>query len=579
MKHLILSIVGVALLIAGVLMATALWPRPPSVELPGLPTSYPTLSAFTRLQAPDMTPTCGLDPAQTIPETMGSGVTLLDVDGDGTLEIFLANGATLDAPTDGPGCRLFKLHDAVWVDETAEAGIDLHRWATSATPFDLEGDGDTDLLVTCIGPNVLLRNDGGVFADTSTHAGIGDPGWCTGAAAGDVDGDGWTDLYIVNYLNWNFDAPLPPLGSFMSIDVLAGPKGMEAQTDRLLLNNRDGTFRDVTVASGVASLTPGYGMNAAITDFNGDGRQDILVGNDTSPNMLLAHDVDSVVGATKLIDIAPSNGLATNADGGAQATMGMAIGDMNADGRPDIFSTNFSMDTNTLHLSTPDGFFVDRTQAWGLGLHSRPYLGWTTRLLDLDGDGDEDLYALNGHVYPQATFDSMDSDYAQQVLLLVRHGDRFLRADSPADSWAATAAVHRAGALGVIQAHDSAPVLVTTPCNEPMQVIGLPPEAMQRIRTLQLLDDRAGIGNREGHGAHLQIDDGTRVHHRWVTTSSAYQAADAPQVHLTPSPGAQTLDVLVNWADAPATRHRLDLRVAPEGIQTVRRSAGFPVEH
>jgi hypothetical protein len=417
-----------------------------------------------------------------------------------------------------------------------------------------------------------------VFTDISLQAGIGDPGWCTCAAAGDIDGDGWTDLYIVNYLDWNFDAPLPPLGAFMNIEVMAGPKGLAPQMDRLLLNNRDGTFRDITAASGIAALHPGYGMNAAITDFNGDGRQDILVGNDTSPNMLLVHDDDSAVGAPKLIDMAPINGLSTNADGGVQATMGMAIGDINADGRPDIFSTNFSMDTNTLHLSTPDGFFVDRTQAWGLGLPSRPYLGWTTRLLDLDGDGDEDLYALNGHVYPQATFDTMDSAYAQPVLLLMRDGDRFRRAEHPCGSWAATAAVHRAGALGVLHADEDAPVLVTTPCHEPMQCIGLPPLAMTSIRTLVLMDNRPGIGNREGHGAHLRIDDGTRVHHRWITTSSAYQAADAAQVHLTPSPGAETLEVVVEWADARPTTHRLDLSTNPSGILTIRRTDGTQAE-
>ncbi|MCH2135433.1 MAG: CRTAC1 family protein [Phycisphaerales bacterium] len=564
--------VGMCVLI---LSGCAETPSPPSSPptSPATPEARKTDSAWwTPVAAPEMQAHCGSELPEAIPEVNGAGVSLIDVDGDGVLEILLAQGATLGAPESGPGCRLFRRQGEGWADATAASGIEVHGWATSATPFDLEGDGDSDLVITRIGNDVLLRNDGGRFTDITHEAGFNSPGWGTCAAVGDVNGDGFCDVYIVNYLDWNFDAPLPKDVPFMGQQVLAGPRGMAPQGDRLFLNAGDGRLTDVSERAGINDIAPGFGLNALITDLDGDGVQDILVGNDTTPNMLLRVVSDEPL---KLEDAALGCGLATNADGSAQATMGLAVGDVNADGMPDVFSTNFSSDTNTLHVSSAGGWFADRTQAWGLGLPSRPFLGWTTFFLDGDLDGDEDLLILNGHVYPQATMQTMDSEWAQPVLLLERDGNRFARRTSDLDHWAASPSVHRAGALGVLDDRASVPSLVTAPRDRPMEVLRASASGPLQRCTLQLVDDRPGIGNREGHGAHVVIDDGTRVHHRWVTTSSPFQGASAAQLHATVGQGAPRLQVRVNWPDGPSTTHEVP---CGPGVVRVRRSEGTITE-
>ena len=519
--------------------------RPLQAELPW----------WTQRSAPDFTPTCGDAMTNAIPEVNGAGLALIDVDGDGTLEIFVANGSTLDDPNAGLGCRVFKRTNNIWADITDEVGLDVHGWATSATPFDFDGDGDSDVYITRIGHDVLLRNDDGHFTDITAAAGIDSPGWGTAAAAGDVNGDGWTDLYIANYLAWDFKAPLPHDVRFMGVDVLAGPRGLAPQADVLYLNNADGTFEDVTVASGAADVPPKYALNAVITDFDGDGRSDVLVGNDTMPNVLLTH-AEPVGEALRLVDTAMRRGLSTNADGGAQATMGLAIGDINDDGQPDVFSTNFSSDTNTLHASTGDGWFADRTQAYGLGLPSRPFLGWTVFLFDADLDGDEDLTIFNGHVYPTAGMDTMDSDYLQDVLLMQRNGDRFTRRTHADEQWADMPAIHRAAVLGVLDPMHGVE-LIAAPRGEPINVVQHTRQGPLHRITFQLHDDRPNVGNREGHGAHVTIDDGTRTQHRWITTSSAFQGASAPQVHVSIPSNVDTLHVTVNWPDGPVTQHAI----------------------
>jgi hypothetical protein len=287
------------------------------------------------------------------------------------------------------------------------------------------------------------------------------------------------------------------------------------------------------------------------------------------PNRLLT--LTSNNGCT-LRDIASDVGLSTNADGGAQATMGLAIGDVNGDGAPDVFSTNFSSDTNTLHVSNGSGFWSDRTQAYGLGLQSRPNLGWTTFFMDLDFDGDEDLFILNGHVYPQATIDTMDSTYAQTPQRLEREGDRFVLKESRS-TWGQTPAVHRVGVKGTLDLDYSGDFFLATASRTgPVELLMLNGLGHRSPDTFLLEDDRPNIGNREGHGAHLEFHKGEEVHHRWITTSSPFQGADPAQVLvcLQWKPEMQAT-CFVDWPDGQRTRHN----IKPNSHATVlRRSEG-----
>ncbi|MCH8243760.1 MAG: VCBS repeat-containing protein, partial [Planctomycetes bacterium] len=189
-------------------------------------------------------------------------------------------------------------------------------------------------------------------ADVTEAAGVGDPGWGTSAAFGDLDGDGDLDLYTVNYLEFDLADP-PPRSRYKGIEVLAGPHGLTAQADVLYENLGDGTFRDVTESSGCLAVEPGFGLGVAILDLDGDGKPEIFVGNDSMPNRLFRNR-----GGLTFEDVGLHSGISSNSDGSDQATMGIAIGDVDGNTRPDVFTTNFSSDTNTLNLN-PDGTCFD----------------------------------------------------------------------------------------------------------------------------------------------------------------------------------------------------------------------------
>ena len=177
------------------------------------------------------------------------------------------------------------------------------------------------------------------------------------------------------------------------------------------------------------SVPASYGLGVVILDFDADGREDVLVGNDSMRNFLFRNE-----GGFSFTEIGIKSGIAANGDGSNQATMGIAIADVNSDSRPDVFSTNFASDTNTLHLnqlaardqaSANVGFFDDGTRRHGLGMTSYSSLGWACSFIDFDHDGDEDLLIVNGHVYPNATVEAMDAELLEPPLLYERLGARF----------------------------------------------------------------------------------------------------------------------------------------------------------
>jgi len=368
---------------------------------------------------------CGAEEPSRIIEVNGTGLALFDFDNDSDLDLFVVNAS--DAP-----CRLYEnVSDGsiVFVDVTERMQINIQRWANGVAVGDINGDGFDDLYVTCHGANALLLNLGGEsFVEVAEKAGVADAGWGTSARFGDLDGDGDLDLYVCNYLEFDFAKP-PEMAKYKGQDVLGGPHGMTPEKDVVYENVGDGTFQEVTKEWGFGS-EPSFALNAAILDFTGDGLQDVFVGNDSMANHLFVNTGET---PPRFENRAVQSGSATNGDGAMQATMGIAVSDVNENGRPDIFTTNFSSDTNTLLLNDASGYFEDRTKRFGLGLLSRSLLGWTCAFHDFDLDGDEDLFILNGHVYPNATMETMDSARSQPVLLLERKGERFERVAIPGE--------------------------------------------------------------------------------------------------------------------------------------------------
>jgi len=506
----------------------------------------------------DVVLTSGRSPATQILEVKGGGLALIDYDNDGDLDLFLPNGAYLDATAKGPGARLYENDGHMrFTDVTARSGIDFHGWGMGVAVGDVDGNGFDDLYVAAYGPDVLLLNDGKKrFTDATARAGLGDARWSTAAAFGDMDNDGDLDLYVANYVEFDPAHP-PPARTFFGVPVFGGPMGMTAAPDVLYENVGGGRFRDVSQASGIAAAKPSYGLGVVILDFDGDGRQDVFVGNDSMPSFLWINQ-----GQGRFMEQGLAAGLALNGDGEPQATMGIAIGDVNDDGRPDVFTTNFANDTNTLRVSVPgQAAWEDRTRQYNLAAVSRPFLGWATAFCDFDHDGDEDLVVFNGHVYPTATPETMDSTFRQTPLLFERTGARFERVDAArAGAWLAETHVDRSAAFGDLDG-DGDVDMVVGELNGPVRVIENDGAGAHHL-VVELADRRAGVGNRHGLGSRVVLRQGAATQTRWIFSGGSFQAASAAYAHFG-LPTADPVRLEVTWSDG--------VRQAVEDVSVDRR--------
>ena len=358
-------------------------------------------------------------------EAIGSGVALLDFDNDGWLDIYLPNGSTMAAmqgKAEAPRAALFRNnHDGTFTDVTEKAGVANLRWAFGAVVGDFDNDGWPDLYVTNFGKNRLYRNNhDGTFTDVAEHAGVALGGWSTGATWGDYDGDGLLDLFVPGYVK--FDPAHPPevaagagnlaYCSFRGVREYCGPRGLPGEPDHLFRNKGDGTFEDVSVKTGVSDKPGYYGLASAFVDVNNDGRPDLLVGNDSTPNYLYLNKGDGT-----FEDVSYASGYALNKDGRETASMGIATGDYRNNGLIDIFNTTFSDDYKPLYRNDGDANFTDVSYEMHIAEGTVPFLGWGTAFLDYDNDGWKDLVFANGHVYRDADKNLWGTSWAERLLL------------------------------------------------------------------------------------------------------------------------------------------------------------------
>lgn len=372
------------------------------------------------------------------PEFMGGGCAFLDYDGDGNLDLFLVNGGPLpaangDAGAPTPGDRLFRGRgDGTFADVTRQAGLLTRHYGVGCAAADYDDDGHVDVLATGLGGCVLYRNRGdGTFADVTARAGVATGGFCSSAAFGDYDGDGWLDLYVCRYVRYDLShnvACYQNRGTERHL-IVCPQTTYDAAPDVLYRNNGDGTFTDVTASSGVGKVQPGRGLGVLFTDFDDDGKQDIFVANDLTPNFLFHN-----LGGGRLRDAALERGVACNAVGATQAGMGVACGDVDRDGLVDFLSTHFSREYTTLYHQEADRLFQDRSVAFGLVEPTRSYVGFGVALEDFDLDGWPDLLIANGHVSESAV-EFYEGTQLEQPKVVLRNagGARF---EPVADPWA-----------------------------------------------------------------------------------------------------------------------------------------------
>src|SRR5580698_2064025 len=282
-------------------------------------------------------------------ETKGSGVGLIDYDHSGWLSIYVVNGSTVDALTGkatSPHAALFhNNHDGTFTDVAAKAGVTNDRWGTGVAIADYDNDGWLDIFVSNVGKNRLYHNNhDGTFTDVAEKAGVQLGNWSSGATWGDYDGDGRLDLFVAGYIHWDWNN-LPDskesggnnaFCTFRGESVACGPRGLKGEPDHLFHNNGDGTFTDVSEKAGVDDKPGYYGLGAVFVDINNDGKVDLLVGNDSTPNYMYLNKGDGT-----FEDVSYASGFALNEAGRETASMGIAVGDYQNNGRLAIFDTTF----------------------------------------------------------------------------------------------------------------------------------------------------------------------------------------------------------------------------------------------
>ncbi|MGI4827724.1 MAG: CRTAC1 family protein [Janthinobacterium lividum] len=377
-------------------------------------------------------------------ETIGSGVALLDYDNDGWLDIYLVNGST-DAALAGkqpsPHAALFhNNHDGTFTDVTTKAGVANDRWGFGVAVGDFDNDGWSDLYVTNFGKNRLYHNNhNGTFTDVAETAGVTLGNWSTGATWGDYDGDGHLDLFVPGYVHYDL-ANQPEAGGtgvnysfceYRGVKTMCGPHGLPGEPDHLFHNNGNGTFTDVSEHGGVGDKPGYYGLSSVFIDVDNDGRPDLVVANDSTPNYLYLNKGDGT-----FEDVSYASGYALNKDGRETASMGIAVGDLQNNGLVDIFNTTFSDDYKPLYRNDGGGNFTDVSYEFGIAKMTIPFLGWGDAFVDYDNDGWKDLLFANGHVYRDADRNHWGTTWAQRPLLFRNIGGKRLEPVSPVEGTA-----------------------------------------------------------------------------------------------------------------------------------------------
>ncbi len=358
-----------------------------------------------------------------LPETMGGSAAFFDADGDGDLDLFLGQSGGLADTKDrfASAQNGFYRNDGAgrFQDFTADSNDGRRTgYGQGVTAGDYDGDGRVDLYVTNYGPNVLLRNrDGTAFDDVSTKAGVADPAWSASATFFDMDADGDLDLYVANYVQFSLTDYKRLSKDPNGFLAYPHPDQFKSARDSLYRNDGNGTFTDVTTQAGIVDLD-GKGLGVIASDLDVDGDLDLYVANDSTPNFLFRND------GGHFVDWTEKSNAGYNRDGITEAGMGIAVGDSNNDLLPDLFVTNLDGETNTLYVNRKNLVFEDLTDLKGLAPPASPFVGFGTTFLDVDFDGDLDLFVGNGHIIDNIADVWVGSGvtYAERSELFINNG-------------------------------------------------------------------------------------------------------------------------------------------------------------
>jgi enediyne biosynthesis protein E4 len=490
------------------------------------------------------------DRADYIIEAMSCGVAFIDYDNDGWLDILVLSGSRFGDPPSNASNRLYKNNrDGTFTDVTRKAGLLRTGYAYGVTVGDYNNDGFEDLFITYWGQNVLYRNNGdGSFTDVTRAAGLldgiqskGGQRFGSGCAFVDYDRDGKLDLFVSNYLVFDMKSiPRPGQAgacNYLGVPVNCGPRGLPYGNHSLYRNNGDGTFTDVTDASGIAKVDGGFGLTVVAADFNNDGWPDIYVACDSTPSLLFLNNHDGTFSEQAI-----ERGVALSEDGMEQAGMGLGIGDFNLDGNLDIVKTHFRDDTPAVYVNDGKGNFRDATMRSGLAVETR-YVGWGAGVVDLDNNGNPDIFWVTGNIYPEVEKKVATVPYKTPRIVFRNLGNgRFEELIEEAGPGVAAKHSSRGCAFGDFDNDGDVDIVIVNQ-NEPPSLLRNDVGGNNHWIKIKL---KGVESNRSAIGARVTVRYGGKVQAQEVLSQSSYLSVNDSRLHF--GLGAETAaDIEIRW--------------------------------
>ncbi len=562
-------------LVAVPLLLAACGDKPPEA-LPAAPGAYtgatpsapvpveegvvlPTYVDVTAASGIDFVHETGAYGEKLLPETMGAGCALLDHDGDGDLDLLFVNGDwwpghEKEGPR--PTARLYR-NDGAWhfTDVTAEAGLATPFYGMGAAACDTDGDGDTDLFLSGAGGYRLYRNERGVFVDATEGSGLEPGTWtdetgaehppfATSAAFLDYDGDGRPDLFVAHYVHWSQQTDL--FSTMNGRDKsYAVPKIYEGESCRLFRNLGGNRFEDATDAAGVRN-DEGKSLGVCVLDFNGDGRPDIAVANDTQPDYLYRND-----GGGRFTEIGTAAGVAVDqVTARARAGMGIDACVLPDSGKPSLVVGNFSGEPASFLELLKGELFINRADVAGVALATHQVLTFGVRFLDADLDGRADIVLANGHIEPTIQTVHKDVTYAQPPLLLRGvAGAKFVRFEDVSQRVGAdfaTPRVARGVATGDLDGDGDLDLVFTVNGGAPAVLRCDLEGAASRALRVRV---RGAAPGTDALGARVVVTCGGRTQEQWVRTGSSYLSQSELALTFGLGRAGRAEHVVVHWPD------------------------------